>query len=75
MKTALLSPAPIALLTSEPVVTAKELTITKKTADTLRVILEMANSVLPKCSTATKNKGNYIQSYSLKPLKGYKFSN
>ena len=58
MKTALLSPAPIALLTSEPVVTAKELTITKKTADTLRVILEMANSVLPKCSTATKNKSH-----------------
>ena len=26
-------------------------------------------------NTTNKNLGNYIQSYSLKPLKGYKFSN
>ena len=48
--------APIALLTNEPVVTAKELAITKNIADTLRVILEIANSVFPKCSIATKNR-------------------
>ncbi len=50
------APAPIRLLTNEPVVDAKELTITKKTVETLRVILEIASSVFPKCSIATKNK-------------------
>ena len=30
--------------------------ITKNIADTLRVILEIANSVFPKCSIATKNR-------------------
>ena len=36
------------LLTNAPVVTAKELTMTKNRAETLLVILETANSVLPK---------------------------
>ena len=50
------SPAPMELLTNAPVVTAKELTMTKNRVETLLVILETANSVLPKCSIPTKKQ-------------------
>ena len=55
-KSSFFAPDPIALLTSEPVVRAKEFAITKKIADTLLVILDIANSDFPRCSIATKNR-------------------
>jgi len=52
--TCLFCPAPNKLLTSEPVVAASELTMTKNTVETLRMTLVAASSISPKCSTATK---------------------
>lgn len=57
-KILLRSPAPKRLLTKDPLVAPKELTITKKSVETLRVILETASSIFPKCSIATKNKNH-----------------
>ena len=36
----------------------KELTITKKRVETLRVMLDTASSIFPKCSMATKNRNH-----------------
>ena len=47
-------PAPNKLLTNEPVVAANELTMTKNSVETLRMILVAASSISPKCSIATK---------------------
>lgn len=51
-------PAPKRLLTKEPLVAPKELTITKKRVETLRVMLETASSIFPKCSMAMKNRNH-----------------
>ena len=55
-KTFFLSPAPIRLLTKEPVTPANALTITENKAETLLTMLDTANSVSPKRSIATKNR-------------------
>ena len=54
------SPAPIRLLTSEPVVAAKELTITKKTVEILLIILDTANCTSPNRAIATKKRNHGI---------------
>jgi len=52
------SPAPIRLLTSEPVVAAKELTITKKTVEILLIILDTANCTCYVFMHAVTGTGN-----------------
>ena len=51
-----LSLAPAKLLTSDPVVVEKELTMTKKIVDILRMILAIANCVVPRCSMRIKKR-------------------
>lgn len=50
--------------------------ITKSYAKKMETIspFELKNKLIDMADESIK-KGNYIQSYSLKPLKGYKFSN
>ena len=55
-KTCFFSPAPIRLLTKEPVTPANALTITENSAETLLTMFDTANSVSPKRSIATKNR-------------------
>ena len=55
-KTFFFSPAPIRLLTKEPVTPANALTITENSAETLLTMFDTANSVSPKRSIATKNR-------------------
>lgn len=55
-KNLFLSPAPIRLLTKEPVTPANALTITENSAETLLTMFDTANSVSPKRSIATKNR-------------------
>ena len=43
----------------------KELTITKKRVETLRVMLETASSIFPKCSMAMKNRKMCIRDSSI----------
>lgn len=50
--------APIRLLTSEIVVVAKELTITKKSIEILLTTFAAASSHSPKCSIATKKRNH-----------------
>lgn len=50
------SPAPIRLLTKEPVTPANALTITENSAETLLTMFDTANSFSPKRSIATKNR-------------------
>ena len=57
-KTPFRCPAPTRLLTKELLVVPKELTITKKRVETLRVMLDTASSIFPKCSMATKNRNH-----------------
>lgn len=55
-KTCFFLPAPIRLLTKEPVTPANALTITENSAETLLTMFDTANSVSPKRSIATKNR-------------------
>ena len=57
-KTPFRCPAPTRLLTKELLVVPKELTITKKRVETLRVMLDTASSIFPKCSMAMKNRNH-----------------